>query len=100
VKTGDKLAGRYEIQGLLGQGGMGEVWRAVDQTLDRPVAVKTLSARLSEEELRESLPRFQREGRAAARLNHPSIATIYDAGERRPVRPAVGRAHRRTPGHI
>jgi tRNA A-37 threonylcarbamoyl transferase component Bud32 len=81
VKSGDKLAGRYEIRDLLGRGGMGEVWRATDQTLDRPVAVKTLSTRLSSEELQESLPRFQREGRAAARLNHPSIATIFDAGE-------------------
>jgi serine/threonine protein kinase len=81
VKTGQRLAGRYEIQDLLGQGGMGEVWRARDLTLDRPVAVKTLSSRLSVDELQESLPRFQREGRAAARLNHPSIATIFDAGE-------------------
>jgi serine/threonine protein kinase len=81
VKTGQRLAGRYEIQDLLGHGGMGEVWRARDLTLDRPVAVKTLSSRLSVDELQESLPRFQREGRAAARLNHPSIATIFDAGE-------------------
>jgi hypothetical protein len=81
VRTGEKLAGRYEVQDLLGEGGMGQVWRAVDQTLDRPVAVKTLSARLTGEDLQESLPRFQREGKAAARLNHPSIATIFDAGE-------------------
>ncbi len=81
MKTGQRLAGRYEIQDLLGQGGMGEVWRARDLTLDRPVAVKTLSPHLSGDELQESLPRFQREGRAAARLNHPSIATIFDAGE-------------------
>jgi serine/threonine protein kinase len=81
VKTGDKLAGRYQVQDLLGQGGMGEVWRATDLTLDRPVAVKTLSHKLSGDDLQEALARFQREGRVAARLNHPSIATIYDAGE-------------------
>ena len=81
MKIGEKLAGRYEVRDLLGEGGMGQVWRAVDLTLDRLVAVKTLSAHLSGEELQESLPRFQREGRAAARLNHPSIATIFDAGE-------------------
>ena len=81
MKTGQRLAGRYEIQDLLGHGGMGEVWRALDLTLGRPVAVKTLSQHLSGDELQESLPRFQREGKAAARLNHPSIATIFDAGE-------------------
>ncbi|HEX3964120.1 MAG TPA: hypothetical protein VHZ03_46985 [Trebonia sp.] len=72
MKTADKLAGRYQVQDLLGQGGMGEVWRATDLTLDRPVAVKTLSHKMSGEDLQEALARFQREGRAAARLNHPS----------------------------
>jgi serine/threonine protein kinase len=81
VKAGERLAGRYEVRDLLGEGGMGQVWRAVDLRLDRMVAVKTLSARLPAAELREVLPRFQREGKAAARLSHPSIATIFDAGE-------------------
>jgi serine/threonine protein kinase len=81
VETGQRLADRYEIQLLLDSGGMGQVWRARDLTLDRPVAVKALVRNLSGEKLREALARFRREALAAARLNHPSIATIYDAIE-------------------
>ena len=77
METGQRLASRYELQSLLGRGGMGEVWRAHDLTLDRTVAVKALIRDLSGEDLREALARFRREALAAARLNHPSIATIY-----------------------
>jgi eukaryotic-like serine/threonine-protein kinase len=71
--------GRYEITELLGQGGMGTVYRAFDPLLTRVVAVKVISTQLSTQpELRE---RFFREARAAAQLDHPNIITVYDLGE-------------------
>jgi TolB-like protein/tetratricopeptide (TPR) repeat protein/predicted Ser/Thr protein kinase len=74
----DRL-GPYEIQTLLGVGGMGEVYRGRDTRLGRDVALKVISpARLGDPELRR---RFQLEARAASALNHPSIVTIYDVGE-------------------
>ena len=60
METGQRLAGRYELQSLLGRGGMGEVWRARDLTLGRPVAVKSLVKDLSGDDLREALARFKR----------------------------------------
>src|SRR3974377_424441 len=76
-------AGRYEIQGELGRGAMGVVYRATDPVIGRPVAVKTI--RLSEEGTgltrNEVLCRFQTEARAAGLLTHPNIVVVYDAGE-------------------
>ncbi|HET7747508.1 MAG TPA: protein kinase [Vicinamibacteria bacterium] len=73
--------GRYEIQALLGQGGMGAVYKAHDPELDRTVAVKTVHALLlSGEEREEFLERFRREARAAGRLSHPNIVSVYDFG--------------------
>ena len=76
-------AGRYEIQGELGRGAMGVVYRATDPVIGRPVAVKTI--RLSEEGTgltrNELLSRFQTEARAAGLLTHPNIVVVYDAGE-------------------
>ena len=68
--------GPYEIIGLLGAGGMGEVYRARDTRLDRIVAIKVLPGRLASSP--HSLERFQREARAVAALNHPNICTIHD----------------------
>lgn len=68
------IAGRYRLQNLLGTGGMSEVWSAVDEELDRTVAVKLLA--------RDADPaRFEREARAAAGLSHPNICALYDYGE-------------------
>jgi Tol biopolymer transport system component/predicted Ser/Thr protein kinase len=67
--------GLYEIVELLGSGGMGEVYRAKDMTLGREVALKTLSAALSNDG--EYMARFQREATVLASLNHPNIAAIY-----------------------
>ncbi|MBV9494756.1 MAG: protein kinase, partial [Acidobacteria bacterium] len=70
--------GRYEIRTLLGVGGMGEVYLAHDTQLQRPVALKVLSAATREDEgLRAQL---EAEARAASALNHPNILTVYDVG--------------------
>src|SRR5271156_2781205 len=80
LASGAKL-GPYEIQSLIGAGGMGEVYRAHDSRLDRTVAIKVLPASFSAD--RERLPRFSQETRAAAALNHPNILSIFDIGEER-----------------
>ena len=71
--------GKFEVLERLGQGGMGTVYRARDPILDRPVALKTISAELAANP--EFLGRFQREARAAARLTHPNIVTVYELGD-------------------
>lgn len=76
LETGTLLAGRYRLVAPLATGGMATVWRAVDQVLTRPVAVKILHARLAADP--EFVARFRREAVAAARLAHPSIVAIYD----------------------
>ncbi|MCC7044007.1 MAG: serine/threonine protein kinase, partial [Acidobacteria bacterium] len=68
--------GRYEILGSIGRGGMGSLYLALDPKLDRQLAIKLL--RDDDDDLRE---RFAREARAAARLRHPNIVTIFDVGE-------------------
>jgi Tol biopolymer transport system component len=77
LKTGTKV-GNYEIVAPLGSGGMGFVFRAIDTKLHRPVAIKFLSAELTDAADRR---RFQREAETASSLNHPHILTVYDAGE-------------------
>lgn len=70
--------GHYRIEGVLGSGGMGVVYRAVDVRLNRPVAIKFLSAELLDAAARA---RFQREAQTASALNHPHILTVHDVGE-------------------
>ncbi|MFB4310519.1 serine/threonine-protein kinase [Actinomadura sp. GTD37] len=74
------LAGRYRILGRIGQGGMGSVWRAHDADLDREVAIKELRVpeQVTEQERSVWYARMEREARAAARLRHPGIVTVYD----------------------
>lgn len=76
--SGDRL-GPYEVEHLLGAGGMGEVYRGVDTRLRRAVALKVISQRLVGDE--GSRRRFETEARAASALNHPAIVTVYDIGE-------------------
>jgi serine/threonine protein kinase len=73
-----RIAG-YEILAPLGAGGMGEVYRARDEYLDREVAIKMLPAERQHD--RGAIERFFREARAASALNHPHIVTIHAAGE-------------------
>ncbi|WP_345600072.1 serine/threonine-protein kinase, partial [Thermocatellispora tengchongensis] len=77
------LAERYELITPIGRGTMGTVWRAHDRSLGREVAVKEIRQEpgLSEEQRAELRERMLREGRTAARINHPSVATVYDAIE-------------------
>jgi TolB-like protein/predicted Ser/Thr protein kinase/Tfp pilus assembly protein PilF len=71
LATGTRL-GPYEIESVIGAGGMGNVYRARDTRLDRAVAIKQLTP--------EHLERFEREARAIAALNHPNICQVYDVG--------------------
>src|SRR5215204_6035291 len=71
--------GRYQIQGLLGKGGMGEVYKALDPVLGRPVALKVLRRELSGDP--DRLDRFLHEARAASALNDPNILTIHEVGD-------------------
>ncbi len=73
------LGGRYELEGVVGRGGMAEVYRARDIRLDRIVAIKTLRADLARDQIFQA--RFRREAQSAASLNHPSIVAVYDTGE-------------------
>jgi serine/threonine protein kinase len=71
LSAGSQL-GPYEIREVIGSGGMGEVYRAIDTRLRREVAVKISAERFSD--------RFEREARAVASLNHPNICTLHDVG--------------------
>ena len=76
--TEGELFGRYRVVRLIGSGGMGEVYLAHDDELDRPVALKLLHRDVAED--KERLRRFIQEARAASALNHPNILTIYEIG--------------------
>lgn len=71
--------GPYEVLSPLGAGGMGEVFKARDTRLDRLVAIKTIRRELGGAP--DALERFEREGRAIARLVHPNICALYDVGQ-------------------
>src|SRR5438132_11041603 len=74
IEAGTKL-GRYEIRLKIGEGGMGEVYRAYDTTMHREVAIKVLPAALSTD--KERLARFEQEAQTAGALNHPNVLVIY-----------------------
>ncbi|GAA2430495.1 serine/threonine-protein kinase [Streptomyces macrosporus] len=78
--AGRLIAGRYRLLSRLGHGGMGTVWRAKDETIDREVAVKEprLPDHLPERERANAFERMRREARAAARLDHPAVVTVHD----------------------
>ncbi|MFJ5776728.1 serine/threonine-protein kinase [Streptomyces sp. NPDC093094] len=78
--TGRLIAGRYRLLAKLGHGGMGTVWRAKDETVDREVAVKEprIPDHLPDRERANAFERMRREARAAARLDHPSVVNVHD----------------------
>jgi len=76
---GSIVAGRYRLVALLGRGGMGEVYRADDLTLDLPVALKFLPDRISAGDSR--LPQFHNELRIARQVSHKNVCRVYDLGE-------------------
>jgi serine/threonine-protein kinase len=77
--VGELLVERYEVEELVGTGGMSSVFRAHDRLLDRKVALKVLHRQYSDDE--EYVERFRREARAVAALSHPNIVTVIDRGE-------------------
>jgi eukaryotic-like serine/threonine-protein kinase len=82
VDTAPETIDRYTIEAVLGEGGMGRVYRALDPRLGRRVAVKVLLAEGASEEARHSAAaRMVREARAAAAFNHPNVVAVYDVGE-------------------
>jgi serine/threonine protein kinase len=76
---GTLLCNRFRLEEKIGSGGMSTVYRAFDETLERWVAIKLLHADISQDP--DQLERFRREARAAARLSHPHVVTVIDAGE-------------------
>jgi len=76
---GTVLSGRYKLEAKLGSGGMSTVYLAKDTTLDRPVAVKVMHREMSEQP--DQLERFRQEARAVAKLSHPNVVAVIDAGE-------------------
>jgi serine/threonine-protein kinase len=76
--VGRLLEGRYAIEAFIAHGGMASVYLATDTRLDRRVAVKILHAHLSDDP--ETVARFEREARSAARLSHPDVVAVYDQG--------------------
>jgi serine/threonine-protein kinase len=72
------LSGKYRLVAMIGEGGMGAVWRATNELLDLPVAIKLIRADLDRSSLRA---RLQIEARAAAKLGHPAIVRVFDVGE-------------------
>ncbi len=79
VHVGELIVGRYELEELVGEGGMSSVYRAHDTVLERRVAIKVLHEHFSRDP--EYVERFRREARAIARLAHPNVVTVIDRGE-------------------
>ncbi|MEV6629327.1 protein kinase [Actinoplanes sp. NPDC051470] len=79
MEVQENLGGRYKLLNELGSGGMAVVWKAHDEVLNRPVAIKVLAGRYAGDD--QSRARIQAEARAAATISHPNIAQIYDYGE-------------------
>jgi eukaryotic-like serine/threonine-protein kinase len=79
VHVGELIVGRYELEELVGEGGMSSVYRAYDTVLERRVAIKILHEHFSRDP--EYVERFRREARAIARLSHANVVTVIDRGE-------------------
>ncbi|GLZ00251.1 hypothetical protein [Actinoplanes sp. NBRC 103695] len=81
LQPGTRIAGRYELTHPIGSGGMGQVWAGYDERLDRPVAVKFLKPGYASDADRQLvIERFKREAKVTARLDHPGVPAVHDAG--------------------
>src|SRR5260370_11075622 len=80
LAPGSRIA-HYRVESRIGSGGMGQVYRALDLTLERPVAIKTLRPQFLGDT--DRVRRFVQEARSASALNHPHIVTIYELGQAR-----------------
>jgi serine/threonine protein kinase len=78
VKVGITIDGKYRVEKEIGRGGMGSVYRAIQLSMNRPVAIKTLKPELLDDDI--SVKRFFREARSASHLNHPNIVRVFDFG--------------------
>ncbi len=76
---GDLIGGRYRLDAVIGRGGMSTVYQAFDTVLERTVAIKLMHREIAADS--DQLERFRREARSVARLNHPHVVTVIDAGE-------------------
>src|SRR6188768_1987977 len=76
--VGDVIAGKYRLDALLGEGGMGTVWRGFNLQLEAPVALKLIRGELDRVSLAR---RLKQEARAAAKLGHPAIVRVFDVGD-------------------
>ena len=74
----DLVAGRYELQSLIGRGGMADVYLGMDRVLSRKVAIKLLRPDMARDSM--VVARFEREAKAVAGLSHPNIVGVYDTG--------------------
>src|SRR5258708_4992740 len=79
IMVGTTLSGRYRLEARIGSGGMSTVYRALDETLQRQVAIKLMNREVASDS--DLLERFRREARAVAQLSHPHIVGVIDAGE-------------------
>jgi serine/threonine-protein kinase len=79
IAPGTTLSGRYRLEARIAAGGMSTVYRAVDETLERVVAIKLMNREVATDS--DQLERFRREARAVAQLSHPHVVGVIDAGE-------------------
>ena len=79
LASGARIADRYVLESVIARGGMGAVYKAIDERLGRTVAIKVLLAELAEDDT--SIERFEREASATARLTHPAVVQLYDFGK-------------------
>src|SRR5437660_12205393 len=77
--VGTSLNGRYRLEARIAAGGMSTVYRALDETLERQVAIKLMNREIATDS--DQLERFRREARAVAQLSHPNVVGVIDAGE-------------------
>lgn len=78
--VGKVFAGKYQIETLLGEGGMARVYKATHRDIEKPVVIKLVHPHLSQRERETSLKRFEQEIRVSAKLNHPNLVSVYDGG--------------------